>query len=157
MSYWQLFYHVVWATKNRLPLLDIDVEKIIYNSIRTKAIGLDATIFAINGAFDHVHIVVSIPPKISVSQFVGQVKGVSSAKFNQSGHPKSPLYWQSEYAIFSFDSKRLPHYIKYVENQKEHHAKKTTITILEKTTGINVSSIHEEIAIYETGEVDWLP
>lgn len=63
MPYWQLFYHIVWSTKDRLPLLTPEAEPIIYGFLRGKAIGLGATLFALNGIADHVHMVAAIPPK----------------------------------------------------------------------------------------------
>ena len=67
MPYWQTFYHIVWATKNREPLITPDVEAMIYGLIRSKAIGLGGTVFALNGMSEHVHLVASIPPAIAVS------------------------------------------------------------------------------------------
>jgi len=78
MPYWQLFYHLVWSTKNRQPLLTPLVEKHVYGYLTSKAVGLKGAVYAIGGTADHVHIVVAIPPAISVSRFVGQVKGVAS-------------------------------------------------------------------------------
>ncbi|MEA3336902.1 MAG: IS200/IS605 family transposase [Chloroflexota bacterium] len=121
MPYWQLFYHLVWSTKHREPLITPDVESIIYELLRTKGIGLGATVFAINGMPEHTHVIAAIPPKIAVARFVGQIKGVTATKFNKMGLPNK-LYWQAEYGAFSFDAKRLPNYIAYVDRQKEHHA-----------------------------------
>lgn len=101
MPYCQLFYHLVWSTKNRQPILTPDAEPIVHNFLRAKAIGLGATVFALNGIEDHVHLVVSIPPKIAVSKFVGQVKAVAATKFNKSTLGNHPLFWQNEYAAFS--------------------------------------------------------
>lgn len=96
MPYYQLFYHIVWVTKNRQPSFTPDVEPIIHNFLRTKAIGLGGTVFAVNGIEDHAHMVASIPPKIAVANFIGQVKGVATAKFNQQ-YPDKAFYWQEEY------------------------------------------------------------
>ena len=134
MPYHQLFYHLVWATKNRQPLLTPDIEPIVHGLLRSKAIGLDATLFALNGMEEHVHMVVSIPPAIAVSTFIGQVKGVASTRFNKGGHG-SVLFWQEEYAAFTFDAKRLPNYVAYVQRQKEHHSQGTIIPLLERTAG----------------------
>ena len=38
MPYWQLFYHIVWTTKKRLPLLTPDVEPVVYEFLRVKAV-----------------------------------------------------------------------------------------------------------------------
>jgi putative transposase len=155
MPYWQLFYHIVWTTKNRMPILTPDVEPIVHGFLRSKAVGLEATVFALNGVADHVHIVVAIPPKIAVAKFIGQIKGVAATRFNKSGLDAAPLSWQSEYGVFSFDGKRLPNYIAYVEHQKEHHAQGTTIPVLERTTDTAVRLARELTPIYSPGENDW--
>ena len=155
MPYWQLFYHIVWATKNRLPLLTPDIEVVIYDLLRRKAIGLGATVFALGGVLEHVHMVVAIPPKISVAKFIGQIKAVASTKFNKSGLTEGSFFWQEEYGVFSFDSKRLPNYIAYVERQKQHHAQHTTIPILERTDDLAVHFAHEDASPYLIEEDVW--
>lgn len=49
MLNWQLFYHLVWATKNCEPLLTPEFEPIIYGFLCAKEIGLEARLFALNG------------------------------------------------------------------------------------------------------------
>ncbi len=156
MPYYQLFYHLVWATRNREPLLTPEVEPIVYDLLRSKAIGLGATVFAIGGWVEHVHMVASIPPVIAVSKFVGQIKGATSTRFNKGGHG-SVLFWQDEYAAFTFDGKRLPNYIAYVERQKEHHGQNTTIPLLERTSGqqTGLRMVSEEAAGYWVEDEAW--
>ena len=155
MPYWQLYYHIVWATKNRQPFVTPDVENLIYGLIREKVVGLGGTFFAVNGMAEHVHLVASIPPKIAVSTFVGQVKGVTSTRFNKLGNNTSSLFWQIEYAVFSFDAKRLPNVIAYVENQKRHHAEGSIIPILERLDDQGVKTIHEVNSAYDAYNPDW--
>ena len=133
MPYWKLFYHAVWSTLYRERLLGAAVEPIAHGLIREKAIALGATVFALNGMEDHIHLVVSIPPKLAPAFFIGQVKGASSLRLKQSGRLDQPFYWQEEYAVFSLDAKRLPFHVAYVDNQKIHHAKATVIPALERT------------------------
>ncbi len=156
MPYHQLFYHLVWATKNREPLLTPDVEPIVHDLLRSKAIGLGATVFALDGWLEHVHMVASIPPVIAVSKFIGQTKGATSTRFNKGGHG-SVLFWQDEYAAFTFDAKRLPNYIAYVQRQKEHHSQGTTIPLLERTAGQHTSllMVAEEPAGYWAEDDSW--
>jgi REP-associated tyrosine transposase len=132
MPYWQLYYHMVWSTKNREPLLTAEVEPIIHEWLRRKAVGLGATVFAINGTEDHVHLVAAIPPRLAVATFIGQIKAVASTKFNKSGARQAPFFWQEEYGVFSFDRKRLPKYVAYVEGQKQHHRQGRLIPMLER-------------------------
>lgn len=153
MPYWRLFYHIVWSTKNHEPLLTPEVEPIIYGFLRNKALGLDATVYALNGYFDHVHLVASIPPKISVSKFVGQVKAVASVKYNQSRPGAAPFYWQEEFGVFSFDRKRLPYVVTYVNHQKEHHANKNLIPVLERD--FTEENVREPFAMYSATDERW--
>jgi len=153
MPYWQLFYHIVWSTKNREPLLTPEAEPIIYGYLRNKALGLEANVYAINGYRDHVHLVASIPPKIAVSKFVGQVKAVASVKYNQSRPGAAPFYWQEEFGAFSFDRKRLPYVAAYVENQKTHHANNRLIPILERDDMDD--TLREAPALYTATDDRW--
>lgn len=155
MPYWQLFYHIVWTTKNRMPLLTSEVEPVIYGFLRSKAIGLGATVFALNGVADHVHMVAAIPPRIAIAKFIGQVKAVASTKFNKSDLSDSSFFWQEEYGVFSFDGKRLPNFISYVERQKEHHAQKTTVPVLERSDDMAVRIAHESDSTYALDENTW--
>ena len=153
MPYVQLYYHLVWATKNRAPLLTTEVEPVIYGYIRSKAVGLGATVYALNGVADHVHLVAAIPPSIAVAKFVGQVKGVASTRFNKAGSNGTPFFWQAEYGAFSFDQKRLPNYVGYVLNQKEHHSDRHIIPVLERTEDLQM--LAEPGGSYAIENTDW--
>jgi putative transposase len=123
----------VWATLSREPLLGLDVEAFAHGLIRDKAQGLGAVVHALNGMEDHVHLVISLPPKLAPAFFIGQVKGASSTRLNQSRRLERPFFWQDEYSVFSLDAKRLPYHVTYVDGQKTHHAQSTVIPALEKT------------------------
>jgi hypothetical protein len=90
-----------------------------------------------------------------VAKFVGQVKAVASTKFNKSGVSDVPFFWQAEYGALSFDAKRLPNYIAYVDRQKEHHSSGNTIPILERLGGNGPQIISESRSAYETGAENW--
>ncbi len=133
MPYWTLLYHIVWATKDRQPLLVGEVETRILGLIRGKAVNLGLTVHALNCMPDHVHLVASIPPNLSVARVIGQVKGVTTAIYNKERGVDDPaIYWQAEYGAFTLDRKRLPVYIAYVNGQKAHHGEDNTIAALER-------------------------
>ena len=155
MPYCQLYYHLVWATKLRVPLMTPEVEPRVHGFIRGKAIGLGATVYALNGVEDHVHLVVSIPPAVAVARFVGQVKATASTRFNKSGVSEVRFLWQAEYAAFSFDRKRLPNYIAYVRGQKEHHRTNQLIPILEATKDVTRPGVAEASEEYGTDQTSW--
>jgi REP element-mobilizing transposase RayT len=157
VPYWQLFYHLVWSTKWREPLLTPAVEKQIYGFLTSKAVGLHGVVYTVGGMADHIHMVVAIPPAVSVARFVGQVKGVASARLNKSGISDVRFEWQAEYGAYSFDAKRLPNFIGYVERQKEHHNEGAVIPILERMTSDNVGPrlMKDAVLPYATDEDSW--
>jgi putative transposase len=131
MPYWKLYYHVVWATKERIPLIQPEFEAELHNIIAAKALDLGATVYAVGGIENHIHLAVAILPKISIADFVGQLKGSSSHFVNYK--LKIAFSWQAEYGILSFGNKDLPLVVDYVKNQRQHHSNKTSITSLETT------------------------
>jgi len=131
MSYLQLYYHLVWRVRNGEPLLTAVAEPSILDYLRWRAVGLGGAVFALAGAADHVHLVVTVPPRVSVHSFVSQVQSSAANKFNRRS-PETPLSWADDYGALTFDGKRLPYVIAYVEQQKAHHAAGTTIPVLER-------------------------
>jgi putative transposase len=132
MALWRLYYHLVWGTKNRQSLIQSDREARLYAYIVSKANSLNCIIHEINGTQDHIHIIVSIPPKLSIAEFVKRIKGSSSHYLNQN-FPNSPQFtWQEGYGVFSLGGKQLDIAIAYVQNQKIHHQQNTAIASLEQ-------------------------
>ena len=125
MPYWRLFYHVVWGTKNRLPLIDSAWDNDLYGYLWGKATALECIPHAINGMSEHVHVVVSIPPKLAVATVIGQLKGASSHHINDVYVSNNAFAWQAEYGVVSFSEKSLPAVVNYVRNQKKRHAENT--------------------------------
>jgi putative transposase len=130
MSIWRIYYHLVWATSDRTPLITDRLCPGLYQYIRAKAESLDCPVHGIGGLEDHIHLIVSIPPKLAIAQFVKRIKGSSSYYINHTFLDQT-FAWQREYGVFSLGGKQLPDAIAYVENQKQHHANRTLIRALE--------------------------
>ena len=130
MSYWKLFYHVVWATKDRLPLIRPEMEPALFDVMAAKGIKLGGTVFAVGGVENHVHLAVAIPPSIAVTEFVGQLKGSSSHFVNKV--LGAEFKWQNEFGVLSFGLRNLEQVTRYIENQRQHHAENTCIRGLER-------------------------
>ncbi len=132
MPYWRLFYHVVWATKGREPLIGDSFVSALYQRVTDKAVQLGSSVHAVGGTEDHIHLAVSVPPIIAVSELVRQVKGGSSHFINHELDLPVSFAWQTEYGVLSFGQKQLSGVIEYIRGQKQHHAQQTTIPILER-------------------------
>ncbi len=124
LPYWRLFYHIVWATKHRLSLIEPAWEADLHGYLRGKAIASECIPHAIGGMSDHVHVVISIPPKLPVATLIGQLKGASSHHANER-YANGAFAWQAEYGVFSFSERSLSRIIEYVNSQKKHHAENT--------------------------------
>jgi putative transposase len=67
MPYWKLYYHLVWATFERLPLITPEREAILRTTLYVKAKELRLVLHGLGHVADHSHVVASIPPVLSVS------------------------------------------------------------------------------------------
>lgn len=132
MPYWRLFYHVVWGTKNRLELIDPTWEKDLHRYIWGKATALECIPHAIGGMSDHIHVAISMPPKLSVATLIGQLKGASSHHVNQR-YANGSFMWQAEYGVLSFSETSLSRIVDYINNQKKHHGANTLNMAMENT------------------------
>lgn len=132
MPYWKLYYHFIWGTKDRLPLIDAALEPDLYCAVAAKAKDMGGFVHAIGGTQEHVHLAVSVPPKIALAKFIGEVKGNSSHFINYMIQPGFEFHWQSEYGVLSFGEKNLPVVVRYIQNQKQHHAEGSLIAAMER-------------------------
>ena len=130
MPYWRLFYHIVWGTKNRLPLIESAWEADLHGYIWGKATALECISHAISAMSDHLHVVISIPPKLSIATLIGKLKGASSHHVNER-YMDSAFAWQAEYGVLSFSERSLSRVVDYVKNQKKHHKENTLNTAME--------------------------
>ena len=128
MPFHRLYYHLVWATEKREPVITPEMEQELYAAICSKVKALGGYVFALNGHEDHVHLAGSIPPKVSVSDFVGQVKGSSSFHINHLPGDRPRLQWQREYGVMSFRRTDVERIVEYIERQKEHHGPGGTVS-----------------------------
>ncbi|MBD2429756.1 MULTISPECIES: IS200/IS605 family transposase [Fischerella] len=132
MAFWRTYYHLVWATESRSPLITPERESQVYGYIIGKADAIDCIIHAIGGVEDHIHLIASIPPKISIAGFVKQIKGSSAYHLNHTPSTSGIGFsWQHGYGVLTLGSKQLETAKAYVLNQKTHHLNRTTIHALE--------------------------
>jgi putative transposase len=123
MTYWRLFYHVVWTTSGRHPMIRPQFERAIHGILRDVAARQNVILHAIGGIEDHVHLALSIPPSVSISSAVGKLKGASSHEINRrfSSDLGFEFSWQSEFGVTSFSPSHLERVQEYINNQRQRH------------------------------------
>ena len=135
MPYYELYYHLVWATKEREPLITPALLPDLLQYLRGKGIQLGGIVHAVGGIEEHVHVAASIPPRIAVATYVGQLKGASSHWVTHvSGHG-FPFAWQEGYGALSFGKRALPQVVEYVLDQQDRHRKQQLIPEMERDEG----------------------
>ena len=137
--YSEIHLHIVWRTKESMPLLTPKIEALVHEYLRGRLISTRGVfVHEIGGTEDHVHLCVTIPPTILISEMVGQLKGSSSHEANQRlGVTNKVLDWQTGYGVVSFGTRNLEWVKRYIRNQKEHHAQGTLQSRLERIESEN--------------------
>lgn len=119
MSFTKLIYHLVFAPKNRLAIIDPDLEHDFYLMLYNILLRHNAFVYRIGGMPDHVHILVEIPAQASVSKFVQAIKRESS--YMASAMISKWPGWQEGYGGFTCGFAEINRIKHYISNQKEHH------------------------------------
>jgi putative transposase len=120
-TYYQLVYHFIWGTKNRLPFITPSVEQRLFPYIGYKCKELGYFLHAVNGTEDHIHLLLSLTPSILVADVVKNLKGSSSHYINKETNLDEILYWQDGYGVVTLRKAEIPRVIKYILAQKDHH------------------------------------
>jgi len=121
-TYTRLFYHFVWTTQEREPSITPEVEPHLYRFLRHKCAELGAQVHALNGMPDHVHLACTLPTRLSIAEFMHDLKGSAARFINQLPEERFRLYWQPGYGALTFSRRNLPRVVAYIDGQKAHHA-----------------------------------
>jgi len=132
MTYWRLHYHLIWGTFEREPSLTPEREKMFYGVLYNKGKELGLKIHAGGNTQDHVHIVLSIPPKLAVADCVRHLKGASAFAINHMDGSDGKFKWQEGYGALTISESSLEAVMQYAAKQKEHHCGNKLITVYER-------------------------
>lgn len=124
-TYTQIHLHTIFAVKYRESIIRDSWKDELYRYITGIVQSNKHKMIAINGMPDHIHLLVGIRPTQSISELLQDIKGNSSKWINEKKFLKSRFEWQEGYGAFSYGKSQLKNVITYIENQEEHHKKKT--------------------------------
>ena len=95
---WHCQYHIVWVPKFRYRVLKGIVAEEIFNCIQVFSGRLGCHIVEVSVQPDHIHLLVKIPPKVSISEFMGTVKGRTAIRvFKKFPYLKERPYWGNHF------------------------------------------------------------
>ncbi len=124
-SYVSNLMHCVFGTKERYPFINSELQSRLWPYIGGIARENKMKALAIGGTADHVHALLSIPGMMSFAKAVQLIKGGSSKWVNDTFQTNRKFEWQEGYGAFSVSVSQVDKTIAYINNQKDHHRKKT--------------------------------
>ena len=124
---WKCKYHLVWCPKYRFRILKGDIGKSVRDILKQLCEWKGIEILAGNVQADHIHLVLTIPPKHSVSDLVGFLKGKSAIKVFDM-HPELKRrywgrhFWAKGYCVSTvgLDEEEIKKYVKSQLNKDKN-------------------------------------
>ncbi len=126
-TYSQIYLHFVFAVQNRISLINERWQDELFKYMSTIVANNGHKILSINGMPDHVHALISMNPKQAPSDLMYDVKRSSSLWINKQKFVLGKFSWQEGFGVFSYGKSQISNVSQYIENQKEHHRKRSFI------------------------------
>jgi REP element-mobilizing transposase RayT len=121
----KVYVHITFGTKNRYPFIDDAIKTELWSYIGGVCKSLDCNPIRVGGYNDHVHICCLLSKSITQSKLLEEIKKESSKWIKTKGQKYSKFYWQNGYGIFSVNPSEIDKVVGYIDNQHEHHRKRT--------------------------------
>ncbi|MBS1910613.1 MAG: IS200/IS605 family transposase [Bacteroidetes bacterium] len=120
-SYTGLYYHIIFSTKNRRPLIASDIAPRLYEYIGGIVRNNDGALIAAGGTEDHIHLLAILSRQQSVSDALRIIKTNSSSWIHKALTVEHPFAWQHGYGAFTVSASVVDRVKHYIANQHEHH------------------------------------
>ncbi|MFH1644244.1 MAG: IS200/IS605 family transposase [bacterium] len=121
-TYSSLFYHFVWSTKDRAPIIKEYFQQRLYLYMGGIIRNENANLLSIGGMSDHVLLLIKTGTNHKIGSLIQKIKGSSSTFINQK-YPSEKFAWQSGYGVFAASVSTLKIVHNYISNQEIHHKK----------------------------------
>ena len=115
-NYLRLYVHFVWATWNRLPLIEPAWENALYHEIHNEVHQLNAKVLALGGIENHLHLLLRFTANHNVAGLMKQIKGGSAFFINQNEFTTNHFKWQGGYAALTVSQWNLSRIANYIDN-----------------------------------------
>lgn len=125
MSFVKIWIHLVFATKNREPLLSKEFRYKLYKHIIENCKEKGIFLQSINGYTDHIHCLVSLGKDQNISKICQLIKGESSFWINKNNLTEGKFGWQDDYFAVSVSESQVETVTNYIQNQEAHHSKRS--------------------------------
>jgi REP element-mobilizing transposase RayT len=125
VSYSDLNYHLVTATKERRPYIRPELLARLVKYIGGIVRNQGGKMIEANGPDDHLHIVASLDAKTAICHVMRDIKSNAAAWVHDTFPEMRDFGWQDGYSAFTVSHSQLDAVVDYVQGQQEHHRKMT--------------------------------
>jgi REP element-mobilizing transposase RayT len=124
-TYTQIHIQGIFAVKYRSSVISDRWKDDLYKYITGIVQKNGHKLLSIGGMSDHVHLLFGMRPVQSLSDMMQDIKSGSSKWINDHKLVVGHFAWQEGFGAFSYSRSQLPSVIQYIQNQEQHHGKKT--------------------------------
>ena len=121
-TYAQNVIHIVFSTKYRSKSISKEFQPRMWAYVAGVCKNHGIFVHAVGGMDDHIHLLIQVPPALSLAKAVLAIKSNSSRWATEQ---RNKFAWQQGYAAFSVSSSRIPAVVRYIQNQESHHRRMT--------------------------------
>src|SRR5687767_12451568 len=125
MSYVSSYFHCVFRTKDRRPIISPSLRERLWPFLGGIARQNGMKALEIGGVQDHVHLLLSLPSTLSIAKAMQLIKGGSSKWVHETFREYRLFNWQVKYGAFGVSVSQLEKIAAYIKNQEEHHRRMT--------------------------------
>ena len=119
-----LHYHLVFSTKDRVPMIDLQWRARLHEYLGGTVQGLGGYVQGVGGVADHVHLLVSLKATHCLADFMRELKKASSVWVHEHMNIR-PFAWQEGYGAFTVSPSARGQVKRYIDNQEQHHRTRT--------------------------------
>lgn len=120
-TFTNLLTHVIFSTKDRAPLIQPELKGKLHAYMGGIVRELDGKAMIVNGTEDHVHLLLWMPPTLSVSETLRVLKTNSSRWVNREQRSRNGFAWQAGYGAFGLSHSNAQAVVRYIQGQEKHH------------------------------------
>jgi putative transposase len=120
-----LLIHIIFSTKDRIPILDAKIRPELHAYLATVARNAECECYRVGGVADHIHLAIRLSRAITVSQLVMELKASSSKWLKVQSPTLAHFAWQAGYGAFSVGPSDLEALRSYIDTQEAHHRTRT--------------------------------
>ena len=120
-TYSQVYLHFIFTVKGKISILPKKNKEELHKYITGLIQHRKNKLLAINSVGDHMHILVGFSTLMTMSDFMEEIKALSSRFINSKTWIPGRFEWQKGYGVFSYSRSQIDTVIKYIANQEEHH------------------------------------